>query len=772
MKHLKKHQTISSSIASNSTYLDEIKQQEHSKFSLLSLNLDSFCKSKLSSFCENVRDINEILNTKLVDFFLLQETKLDDSIPISFFRNSMYKSFRCDRDGSGGGSLLFIKKEYKIIKIQTISDVCDLEFILVRLKINKRIVNFICVYKPPIDNEEVFIEKIELLLLSIDPEEPLVILGDLNMNQLENNQNKTLSRFLSNNNFTNWIKTPTRVVTKLYTAQNNLKTASSSLDVIISNLDFVKHTSTIDCPFSDHKFIFGSLDITKLKSIPIKITTRKLNDDNILLINNQIHNTDFSKFDSIKNVDFRWLEIKSELISLVDNIAPLRDIQLRDRDQSPWFDDTLLECKYQRDSAYKNFFNSKSDFDYLVYVNARRDYQKLLNSKMIEYFKEKSTKDFKSSKKFWEFYSTQIKIRSDKSSSSYPSLISNGNISASNSTDISNMFNCFFSSLSSESNASIDDCFEFSSNHLSKMIDAKIINPTTFKFSKTTAIIVSKAIDSIANQSGPGVSGIATKILKQYSPNLLNTITQLFNDCISTGNIPLEWKSAILTPLFKGKKLDPSDVNNYRGISVLPPLTKVFEKILATQVVTYFNINNLFYPSQHGFRSAHSCESALHEIISEMNTIRSKRHIGLYLFIDFKKAFDLVDSRLLIAKLKHYGFDESSLRLISGYFSDRKQYVKFNGATSTASDIKLGVVQGSCLGPLLFNIFINDLPYFLNELITRMFADDTTVSASDTDYTKLLVKFNKSIELLLIWCRFNKIDINWLKTEIMFISKK
>jgi hypothetical protein len=155
-----------------------------------------------------------------------------------------------------------------------------------------------------------------------------------------------------------------------------------------------------------------------------------------------------------------------------------------------------------------------------------------------------------------------------------------------------------------------------------------------------------------------------------------------------------------------------------------------------------------------------------------MNTIRSKRHNGFYLFIDFKKAFDLVDSRLLIAKLKHYGFDESSLRLISGYFSDRKQYVKFNGATSTASDIKLGVVQGSCLGPLLFNIFINDLPYFLNELITRMFADDTTVSASDTDYTKLLVKFNKSIEPLLIWCRFNKTDINWLKTEIMFISKK
>ena len=143
---------------------------------------------------------------------------------------------------------------------------------------------------------------------------------------------------------------------------------------------------------------------------------------------------------------------------------------------------------------------------------------------------------------------------------------------------------------------------------------------------------------------------------------------QNLSNCITTCSIPHEWKSAILTPLFKGKKQDPNDINSYRGISVLPPLAKVFEKILATQIIIYLNINNLFYPSQHGFRNAHSCESAIHEIISEMNEARSKRLIGLYLFIDFRKAFDLVDSQLLLNKLKFYGFNDNALNLICNYF--------------------------------------------------------------------------------------------------------
>ena len=121
------------------------------------------------------------------------------------------------------------------------------------------------------------------------------------------------------------------------------------------------------------------------------------------------------------------------------------------------------------------------------------------------------------------------------------------------------------------------------------------------------------------------------------------------------------------THINKGK-ID--DCNNYRGISLLSPIAKVFEIILADQVGDYFESNKLFHPSQHGF--------ALHEIITELNNAKDKRLIALLLFIDFRKAFDTVDAKLLLNKLFHYGFDNLAIKLLSDYFSNRDQVVRFN----------------------------------------------------------------------------------------------
>ena len=250
--------------------------------------------------------------------------------------------------------------------------------------------------------------------------------------------------------------------------------------------------------------------------------------------------------------------------------------------------------------------------------------------------------------------------------------------------------------------------------------------------------------------SGAGITGIPTKVFKFSSQKLIPLLTKLFNLCITSNDLPSEWKSAVVTPLYKNKGAS-TDLNSYRGISVLPPIAKLFEKILATQIIIYINLHQILFKGQHGFRNAHSCETALHELLSDINEIRDKRQIALLLFIDFRKAFDLVDANKLLLKLFHLGFDNNAIELIANYFKDRSQVVKLNNKLSSTLPIKLGVPQGSILGPLFFLLFINDLP-FLIDLTCKLFADDTTLYCYGQNPSVLISNFKKKIEVLIEWC--------------------
>ena len=172
--------------------------------------------------------------------------------------------------------------------------------------------------------------------------------------------------------------------------------------------------------------------------------------------------------------------------------------------------------------------------------------------------------------------------------------------------------------------------------------------------------------------------------------------------------MPDEWKYALIPPLFKGKG-SSDNFDNYRAISVLSPFGKIFERLISVRVVNYFDINNLFTSAQHGFRANYSCETAFVSIIDNWKNNLNKGNDNLALFVDFKKAFDHINPKLLFLKLFQYGFDNNALALFEYYFRNRTQSCRLGDFCSNKVDVKIGVPQGSVLWPLLFLISINDL---------------------------------------------------------------
>ena len=201
-----------------------------------------------------------------------------------------------------------------------------------------------------------------------------------------------------------------------------------------------------------------------------------------------------------------------------------------------------------------------------------------------------------------------------------------------------------------------------------------------------------------------------------------DTLHNLFNDMLKTGNFPDNLKLADITPVFKKK--NPLHKVNYRPVSVLPSISKVFEKLMQKQISGY--INNYLSPYLCGYRKGFSSQQALMSLIENWKRVLDKKGFGGAVLMDLSKAFDTIKHDLLIAKLYAYGFSKESLKLLHSYLSNRWHRTKINKHFSSWQELIQGVLQGSVLGPALFNIYLNDLFYIAESTNVCNFADDTT----------------------------------------------
>ena len=232
---------------------------------------------------------------------------------------------------------------------------------------------------------------------------------------------------------------------------------------------------------------------------------------------------------------------------------------------------------------------------------------------------------------------------------------------------------------------------------------------------------VLKLLQNIKINKATGPDNIPCRILKEAANEIAPILTDIFSSSLDSGTLPSDWKTARVAPVFK--KGNTNEASNYRPISLTCVCSKLMEHILCHHIRNHTDKHNILSKFQHGFRAGHSCASQLLiTVIDLMKSFNSKKQVDVVV-LDFSKAFDMVPHRRLLWKLEHYGIVGHVLAWVSEFLQGRTQQVVVDGAVSGMSDVHSGVPQGTVVGPLLFLLYINDLPDCVKSNV-RLFADD------------------------------------------------
>ena len=299
------------------------------------------------------------------------------------------------------------------------------------------------------------------------------------------------------------------------------------------------------------------------------------------------------------------------------------------------------------------------------------------------------------------------------------------------------------------------------------------LNPSVF-FSIPTMTVydVGTCISKMKNRRSTGHDGISSTVLKMSLPYVVDSLTYIFNLCIQQGTFPHSLKKAKVVPIPKTK--DIQEPNSFRPISLLSVVSKPIEKHVHRHLQSFLETHNLIHPLQSGFRVGHSCHTAVTHLTDRWLTAINQCQMTGAAFLDLSKAFDLVNHAILIQKLSAYHLSADSLSFFASYLDQRTQYVCLNGKHSYEGTIYNGVPQGSILGPLLFSVFINDLPLHIScpDVTCSLFADDGTLDVSASDVSTITHSLQQGLDDFAKWCRDNRMVANPCKTKCMLLTTR
>lgn len=775
-KHVPTYKTVIEEI---SDFLEHQENKEISKYYLpddvnkleiTKTDYSAYLHLNISSLQYHIDDLKNLLTqTSAVNFDIIgiSESRLKEKNNITTNIDiDGYVIEHCPTASKAGGALMYISKNivYDERKDLNIYKKEQLESIFIEIYNNKSVNTIIgCIYKHPCMSINEFNIEIKKLLNQLSSEQKnIILMGDFNIDLLNYDSDSNIAQFLDqllSNSLYPTISAPTRITNKSKTLIDNIFLNLLNTKLIGGNI----YES-----ISDHLPQFLILKKqnkelnTKNHNETMKRNFNKFNEDNFI---NEISTINWEHIleTNKKDPDFSLNQFLNKTNKILDKHAPFEKISQRKvkKKTLPWITKGIkasirvrnklqkqhlaAKSKAKKDKIYKTFQAYRTKIISLIRKSKKKYYE--------DFFKEKRN----DLKKTW----VGIKeIISNKQQSKHIiNCIQNNNKLITKTKEIANTFNDFFVNIPRK----IDEKITKTNTSIYRYL--KDPNLNSFYLRPTTPDEIQKIIKKMDNQKAVGPNSIPTKILKLVKKEMSIPLSSIVNLSFEMGIFPTKLRIGIVIPVHKRES--QLLCNNYRPITLLSNISKIFEKATYQRLYSFLEMNNILYPQQYGFRNFHSTNHALIEITEKIRQAIDQGEFTCGIFLDFQKAFDTVNHEILLQKLRYYGVRGLELNWFKSYLSNRSQTVRIKNKLSDSLISSYGVPQGSILGPLLFLIYINDLNKAVKHSEIHHFADDTNLILRNKSLKKINSQANHDLKLITVWLRANKISLNVNKTKIL-----
>ena len=705
------------------------------------------CHINIRSLQKNMTALQTFVNDS-VDIITLSETFLRDSIDYNLLSVDGFKRLehRNRTDQFGGGVGLYVRNNIMCYRRKEY-ELPDIEAMWHEIRVGSTSMLLCTCYRPP-NSGIVFWDKLGdcISMAQNTNTSNLIIIGDLNSDP-STTSGKKLNEFTVSHNLHINVHEATR-----YTA-----TGSSILDQVLSSSQHVVNNITIEPPIgtNDHCTVVASLRLKPKIDPPYNRTIWNYSKADISGLKRHLAQADWDACFSSEDVNCIACSWTETLLNGARMFIPNRTITVRPKDK-PWYTNELRTIKRKVLRLFHIAKRSNNPTKWEAYRTLNGEYHELIVEAKLRHERQemKKLQLIPQNPKFW--WRKVKHILGYGQCGTIPPIKLNG-IILEDSLSKSEKFNAAFLAHNKidVSNATLPD------NHPNSNVEISDLDITVQD--------VREVLKTLDTNKSLGPDGVSPTLLKMCASEIAPSLTKLFNCSIKYGKFPDKWKLANVVPLFK--KGDAHLIDNYRPVSLLSCVSKVFEKIIFKYVFNFLRDNLKITIHQSGFIPGDSTTNQLVYLYNFFAKALDEKKEVYIVFCDISKAFDRVWHDGLIYKLKRVGINGILLDWFKNYLTDRKQRVTINGQSSSWGKICAGVPQGSVLGPLLFIVYINDIVENIGSNI-KLFADDTAIYIDVEKTEEGEIMLNRDLDTLDKWSKQWLVSFNIKKTKAMNISLK